>query len=107
MERALPFAKRLVLELTEWQSLDSDHKEKNNYMWALQSVFADIVGTLDTGTCLCVCVSVCLCVCVSVCMCVCMSVSAFVSLTQPNHHSRRHLVYEEVQTRAYVITRSE
>lgn len=49
MERALQFAKRLVLEVTQWTSFPDDHKEKNKYMWVLQMVFADIVGTLDTG----------------------------------------------------------
>jgi len=49
MERALKFAKRLVLEVTQWTSFPDDHKEKNKYMWVLQMVFADIVGTLDTG----------------------------------------------------------
>ena len=49
MERALTFAKRLVLEVTEWTSMPLDHKEKNKFMWTLQLAFADIIGTLDTG----------------------------------------------------------
>lgn len=49
MERAYAFAKRLVIEAVEWSALPDDHKEKNKYMWTLQLVFADIIGTLDTG----------------------------------------------------------
>jgi len=49
MERALKFAKRLVVEVTQWTSFPEDHQEKNKYMWVMQMVFADIIGTLDTG----------------------------------------------------------